>query len=80
MVQWQYGAVDGAFSLAAERSFAWSQQKYRRLVIRWERLAACFAAFLAIATIPCPLPEGEGLDEGGHGGMRRRDFSPVACS
>jgi transposase len=35
----------------AERTFAWLQKKYRRLVVRWERLAACFAAFLAIATI-----------------------------
>jgi transposase len=35
----------------AERTFAWFQKKYRRLVVRWERLAACFAAFLAIAMI-----------------------------
>jgi IS5 family transposase len=35
----------------AERTFAWFQKKYRRLVIRWERLAVCFAAFLAIATV-----------------------------
>jgi hypothetical protein len=28
----------------------WSK-KYRRLVVRWERIAACFEAFLAIATI-----------------------------
>ena len=35
----------------AERTFAWFQRKYRRLVVRWERLAACFTAFLAIATI-----------------------------
>ena len=35
----------------AERTFAWFQKKYRRVVVRWERLAACFAAFLAIATI-----------------------------
>jgi hypothetical protein len=35
----------------AERTFAWFQKKYRRLVVRWERLAACFAAFLATATI-----------------------------
>jgi Transposase DDE domain len=35
----------------AERTCAWFQQKYRRLVVRWERLAACFTAFLAIATI-----------------------------
>jgi Transposase DDE domain len=35
----------------AERTFAWFQKKYRRLVVRWERLTACFAAFLAIATI-----------------------------
>jgi len=31
--------------------FAWFQKKYRRLVVRWERIAACFEAFLAIATI-----------------------------
>jgi transposase len=35
----------------AERTFAWLQKKYRRVVVRWERLAACFTAFLAIATI-----------------------------
>jgi IS5 family transposase len=35
----------------AERTFAWFQKKYRRLVVRWERLAACFAAFWALATI-----------------------------
>jgi transposase len=36
----------------AERTFAWFQRKYRRLVVRWERLAACFNAFLVIALIP----------------------------
>jgi Transposase DDE domain len=35
----------------AERTFAWFQEKYRRLVVRWERMAACFEAFLAIACI-----------------------------
>lgn len=35
----------------AERTFAWLQKKYRRVVVRWERLAACFGAFLALATI-----------------------------
>jgi hypothetical protein len=35
----------------AERTFAWFQKKYRRLVVRWERFAACCDAFLAIATI-----------------------------
>jgi transposase len=35
----------------AERTFAWFQKKYRRLVVRWERIAACFEAFLTIATI-----------------------------
>jgi transposase len=35
----------------AERTFAWFQKKYRRLVVRWERIAACFEAFLAIASI-----------------------------
>jgi IS5 family transposase len=35
----------------AERTFAWFQRKYRRLVVRWERLAACFNAFLLIALI-----------------------------
>jgi transposase len=34
-----------------ERTFAWFQRKYRRLVVRWERIAACFNAFLAIAMI-----------------------------
>ncbi|MGH8066710.1 MAG: hypothetical protein ACRERE_16035 [Candidatus Entotheonellia bacterium] len=35
----------------AERTFAWFQRKYRRLVVRRERLAVCFNAFLAIAMI-----------------------------
>jgi IS5 family transposase len=35
----------------AERTFAWFQRKYRRLVVRWERLATCFSAFLALALI-----------------------------
>ena len=35
----------------AERPFAWLQKQYRRLVVRWERVAACFDAFLAMATI-----------------------------
>jgi transposase len=35
----------------AERTFAWFQRKYRRLVVRWERIAVCFKAFLAIAVI-----------------------------
>jgi transposase len=35
----------------AERTFAWFQKKYRRLVVRWERLTVCFNAFLAIAMI-----------------------------
>lgn len=35
----------------AERTFAWFQKKYRRLVVRWERIAACFEALLFIATI-----------------------------
>ena len=35
----------------AERTFAWFQKKYRRLVVRWERLTACFEAFLTLATI-----------------------------
>jgi Transposase DDE domain len=33
----------------AERTFAWLQRKYRRLVVRWERRSACFNAFLAMA-------------------------------
>jgi Transposase DDE domain len=33
----------------AERTFAWFQRKYRRLAVRWERLAACFNAFLVMA-------------------------------
>jgi transposase len=35
----------------AERTFAWFQKKYRRLVVRWERIPACFEAFLTLATI-----------------------------
>ena len=32
-----------------ERSFSWLQRKYRRLVVRWERLKICFDAFLLLA-------------------------------
>jgi transposase len=35
----------------AERTVAWFQKKYRRLVVRWERGAICFNAFLALAII-----------------------------
>src|SRR5215211_598222 len=35
----------------AERTFAWFQKKYRRLVVCWERIAACFEALLALATV-----------------------------
>jgi hypothetical protein len=35
----------------AERTFAWCQKKYRRWVVRWERIAACFEAFLALAMV-----------------------------
>ena len=34
-----------------ERCFAWFQKKYRRLVVRRERISACFDAFLSLATI-----------------------------
>lgn len=33
-----------------ERCFAWFQRKYRRLVVRWERLSCCFRGFLTLAT------------------------------
>jgi hypothetical protein len=36
----------------AERTLVWFQKQDRRWVVRWEWLAACFAAFLPIATIP----------------------------
>jgi IS5 family transposase len=32
-----------------ERSFSWFQHKYRRLVVRWERLPVYFDAFLLLA-------------------------------
>ena len=34
-----------------ERCFAWLQRKYRRLVVRWERLCSCFNAFLHLSII-----------------------------
>ncbi len=34
-----------------ERCFAWFQRKYRRLVVRWERISAYFNAFVSLATI-----------------------------
>jgi hypothetical protein len=42
---------EGVPRFQAERTFAWFQKKYRRLVVRWERIAACFEAFLALATV-----------------------------
>jgi IS5 family transposase len=35
----------------AARTSAWFQRQYRRVVVRWERLAACFNAWLALALI-----------------------------
>ncbi len=32
-----------------ERTFSWLQRKFRRLVVRWERLPYCFDAFLSLA-------------------------------
>jgi transposase len=34
-----------------ERTFSWLQRRYRRLVIRWERIESCFQAFLNSAFI-----------------------------
>ncbi|CDN14868.1 hypothetical protein RintRC_4172 [Richelia intracellularis] len=34
-----------------EPCFLWFQKKYRRLVVKWERISACFDAFLSLATI-----------------------------
>ena len=34
-----------------ERTFAWLQRKFRRLVVRWERLEVCFDAFVHVAII-----------------------------
>jgi hypothetical protein len=30
-------------------ALAWFQRQYRRVVVRWDRLASCFNALLAIA-------------------------------
>ena len=35
----------------AERAFSWFQRKYRRLVVRWERIEACFDGFLDLAFV-----------------------------
>ena len=34
-----------------ERSFAWYQRKYRRLVVRWERITSYFDGFISLAMI-----------------------------
>lgn len=34
-----------------DRGFAWFQRKYRKLVVRWERIPAYFNAFLHLGTI-----------------------------
>jgi Transposase DDE domain len=34
-----------------ERCFAWLQSKYRKLVVRWERLKLCFDAFIHLAIV-----------------------------
>jgi len=49
MMRKRFGSSSG--NGGAERTFAWFQKKYHRLVGRWERIAACFGAFLTIATI-----------------------------
>ncbi len=40
-----------------ERSFSWFQRKCRRLVVRWERKAACFTAFLQLAIVWLWIPK-----------------------
>jgi hypothetical protein len=35
----------------AERTYIWFQRQYRGVGVRWDRLAACCNAFLAMATI-----------------------------
>jgi hypothetical protein len=47
---WPTGLDNGPYH-HAERILAWFQKKYRRLVIRRERLTICFTAFLVLATI-----------------------------
>jgi hypothetical protein len=44
------GAAWASPRVHAARAVAWWQQPYRRWVVRWERLVAWFAAFLASAT------------------------------
>jgi len=34
-----------------ERTFSWYQRKFRRLVVRWERIPSCFKAFLDLGFI-----------------------------
>jgi transposase len=34
-----------------ERAFSWLQRKFRRLVVRWERLPHCFNSFLSLGII-----------------------------
>ncbi len=45
-----------------ERSFSWFQRKYRRLVVRWERLKVCFDAFLLLATSYIWFPRVSGIN------------------
>ena len=44
-----------------ERSFSWFQRKYRRLVVRWERLKVCFDAFLLLACFYIWFPRVSGI-------------------
>ena len=44
-----------------ERSFSWFQRKYRRLVVRWERLKVCFDAFLRLACSYIWFPRVSGI-------------------
>jgi len=41
--------VERALRFQVERAFSWLQRKFRRLVVRWERLPRCFDAFLSLA-------------------------------
>ncbi len=70
-----------------ERSFSWFQRKYRRLVIRWERLKVCFDAFLLLACSYIWFPRVSGIGSSGsiiftiirtkEGGVKN---SPPSCA
>lgn len=55
--KWQNKAIKGrplkktVGRFIVERCFAWMQRKYRRLVVRWERISDCYKGFVSLGLV-----------------------------